>query len=293
MKNEWSARNRTGLILFFSLLLVCSIGYFLMNSKGSFKQYRRTVKERTKSAVYEQRFFFQVDTSFCHMDPLLSKDKLKVLMAQPFIFLGKGKQTEVYETLDSSYVLRYIALRKTGKKSTEKANDLLRRALLAWNEAREETGLVALAAAPKEMHLPPFLLLNSKGNLVKVDSEKGAFFLQKKAVPFKRALIEIMARKDMKKMDSLFSSFFALLASFRQKGIIDLDGALIRNGNLGVINGKVILLDIGKLEYCYNKQDQTRHDIKRLRPLHHWLLSYDAKAAELFIQHEEKYKIVK
>lgn len=282
--------TRKHILFFFSILLICIGGFFLSHSRFSLKQYTRIFKEKRKAADYIQKFDFPVDAPFLHRDISLSNEGLQKIVSQPFFYLAKGKQTEVYVSNDRKYVLRCLTAKKPSK--AKKTALLMRRALIAWNEAREETGLLAIGAPNGTIHLPTCLLLTSKGLIVSVPLEKSAFFLQKRADSFKEALLQAHFQKDRKRMEQLLSSLFDLLSSLRDKGIIDLDGALIRNGNIGVVGNKVILLDTGKLEHCHNKREQTKKDINRLRPLHHWLLTLDPNVVPYFLKLQEKYTIV-
>lgn len=280
--------TRKHILLTFSVLLVVALIFAVSHSKFSFKQYTRILKEHKKASDYVQKFVFSVNEPFFHRDPSVSIETLQKVLSQPFVFLAKGKQTEVYASMDGGYVLRCLTSKKAKKTSI-----LLRRALLAWNEARDETGLVAIGAMASDMPLPDCTLLTAKGGIVTIPLSRTAFFVQKRAVPFKTALLQAKCQKDRKKMEQILTSLFSLLSSLREKGIIDLDGALIRNGNLGVIGTKVILLDIGKLEHCHNVSEQTKKDLNRLRPLHHWLLTLDADIVPYFLKMQEKYTIEK
>ena len=149
---------------------------------------------------------------------------------------------------------------------------------------------MALALAPSGIDLPQLTLLTSKGTLLSLSPERTAFFLQKKAVPLKKAFLQASYQNDSAAMEALLASTFRLLSSMRDAGIIDLDGALIRNGNLGVIQGKVILLDIGKIEKNQNRVSQTMKDIERVRPLYHWLFTFHKELVPSFLKYQESYQ---
>jgi len=263
---------------------------FLDSPHNSFRQYIRTIKEKKKQVSAIQKYMIEAEGHFCHLAPQLSEQEFRSILSQPFVFLAKGKQTEVYESLDGRYVLRCVKAKTNKKKSKIKIASLLRRALLAWNTIREETGLVAIALAPAGINLPPITLLTSKGALLSLSPEKTAFFLQKKAIPLKKALLQASHQKDLASMDALLASTFRLLASMRTAGVIDLDGALIRNGNLGVLHDQVILLDIGKIEKNQNKTSQTMKDIERVRPLYHWLFTFHKELVPSFLNYQERYQ---
>jgi len=213
------------------LILLSLVAIFLDVPHNSLRQYVRTIKEKRKAALSVQKYTVQGEGHFCHLDPSLTEKSFREILSQPFTFLAKGKQTEVYESLDGKYVLRCIVPKTEKKKAKVKITTLLRRALLAWEKIREETGLVAIALAPVGIELPPITLLTSKGTLVTLLPQRSAFFLQKKALPLKKAFLQASYQKNQAKTEELIASTFRLLASMREAGVIDLDGALIRNGN--------------------------------------------------------------
>ena len=286
-KKKWII---TGISSILILTLLSFAALFLDGSRNPFRQYIRTFKEKRKAALSVQKYIVEGEGHFCHLDPSLTTQGLCDILSQPFIFLAKGKQTEVYESLDGKYVLRCMTPKRSKKKAKIKLSNMLRRALLAWSTIREETGLVAIALAPMGLELPPLTLLTNKGAVVTLSTKTTAFFLQKKAIPLKRALVQASYQKNRAKMEALIASTFRLLTSMREAGIVDRDGALIRNGNLGVLQGKVILLDIGKIEKSSNKMSQTMKDIERLRPLYHWLFSFHQELVPYFLKCQETYK---
>jgi hypothetical protein len=285
-KKQWIVGTLSCILI---LILLSSVALVLDGSHSPFRQYVRTIKANKKSILLAKKYAFQGEGHFCHLDPSLSEKQFYEILSQPFTFLAKGKQTEVYESLDGKYVLRCITA-KEGKKSKVKMSSLLKRALLAWNKLRSETGLVAIAQAPIGIDLPQIILLNAKGTVVTISPQRAAFFLQKKAIPLKKAFLQASYQKNQAKMEGLIASTFSLLSTMREAHIIDLDGALIRNGNLGVVQGKVILLDIGKLELSPNRITQTMKDIERLRPLYHWLFSFHKELVPFFLKYQESYK---
>jgi hypothetical protein len=125
--------------------------------------------------------------------------------------------------------------------------------------------------AQQRVAMPAITLLNRKGKTVKMSLKETPFILQRRAWPLKEALLTLIAEKKTTQAAAYLQSVFALLASCRQKGIVDQDGSLIRNGNVGFVDGKAVLLDTGRLRQMKDAKRQTLHDLNRLKPLLSWL----------------------
>jgi hypothetical protein len=199
----------------------------------------------------------------------LQKEDLKIL-AQPFFFLSEGKQSTVYESADRKYVIKFFKKQKH-KHHMLKLQESVKGAVLARLMVPHETAMIALSIQQQTLPMPTLTLLNKKGKIEKRSLKSTPFMLQRKAGSFKEALLVLVSEKKMTQAASLLQSVFILLSDCRQKGILDLDGSLIRNGNLGVVDGKTVLIDVGKLVVVKDPKRQTLHDINRLKPLLSWL----------------------
>lgn len=187
-------------------------------------------------------------------------------MLQPFFFLGEGRQTLVFESADGSLVLKLFKHARTKKK---KLKDSFLGACLASTKLPEETGLLFFAPTGISESLS-LTLLTKKGKVASLDLSQTSFLLQKKAQNLKERLLCLKSKNDLASAKECIRSIFKLLASCREKHVADRDGALIRNGNLGCIEDRVILIDTGKLVELADREKQTLHDLNRLRPFVSW-----------------------
>jgi len=192
------------------------------------------------------------------------------IFSKPLFFLGKGKQCTAYESADGCYVIKFFKNAFKVKKQ-KKVQESIEAAFIAWAHAPEETAVVACSTGRSTQSFQEVTLLTKKGKIKHVNLENTPFLVQKKAAPFKQTLMRLIAKGEQAKAKEALSSVFDLLATCRDKGLLDSDGSLIRRDNLGFINGKAVLIDTGKLHLFADKKRQTLYDIKRLKPLGSWL----------------------
>lgn len=221
--------------------------------------------------------------------PVVGVEVLRPLVSQPLFFLGEGKQCVAYETADGKYVLKLF--KKAAKKKKQKQlAEYVNGGVIARTLVPEETGVVAIVCGQQSFRLPTITVLDERGKIEKIDLKDLPFVLQKKALPFKQTLLRLIAEKRMKEAAARLESVFAVLTICREKGVLDRDGSLIRNGNLGFVDGKAILLDTGKLCQISDRKRQTLHDLNRLKPLQSWLEVACPELMPTFIACQNKYK---
>lgn len=265
------------------LMLLCTlVGGGLYFSKWRARQARLCTKEAVCSFK---------DLSLSEKVPAFSKEALKYL-EQPFFFLGEGKQCRVYESADKHLVIKFF--KKPSKKKTQsQLEESLQGALLARLSLADETAIVALSLADQRISMPTITLLNHKGKVEKISLKETPFILQRKAMPFKETLLTLVSEKKTTQAATCLQSLFTLLARCRQKGIVDRDGSLIRNGNVGFVDGKAVLLDTGKLRRMEDAKRQTLHDINRLKPLLSWLEKASPELVPVFKACQKNYEKIK
>lgn len=198
-------------------------------------------------------------------------EAIRPLYGQPLFFLGKGKQCLAYETADGKFVLKLFKKASQKKKSQKAVFEGLLGGVLAQTVLPEHTGVIACSCGPQTIHMPTVVVLNEKGKVEKINLQETPFILQRKALPFKQTLLKLVHAKNMTAATSCLESLFIMLSTCRDRGIVDRDGSLIRNGNIGCIGGKVVLMDTGKLCRLSDRKRITLHDVNRLKPLLSWL----------------------
>ncbi len=218
--------------------------------------------------------------------PAVDQASIRPLYEQPLFFLGVGKQCVAYETADGRYILKLFRGASKKKKQLE---EYVAAGIIARTLVPEETGVIACVCGPQSFKLPTVTVLDKRGKIKHICLQDIAFIFQRKALPFKQTLMRLVAEKKTKEAAARIESLFSLLTICRDRGVLDRDGSLIRNGNLGIIDGKVILLDTGKLCRIPDREKITLHDLNRLKPLQSWLASACPDLVPVFKACQEKY----
>jgi hypothetical protein len=221
--------------------------------------------------------------------PAVSVEALRPLFGQPLFFLGEGKQCVAYETADGRYVLKLFK-KASKKKKSKQLEEYVTGGIIARAVLPEETGVIACVCGPQTFKLPIVTVLNERGRIEKIALQDVPFIFQRKAQPFKQTLMRLLAERKGKEAALRLESLFTLLMTCREKGVLDRDGSLIRNGNIGFVDGKAVLLDTGKLCRLTDRKRLTLHDLNRLKPLESWLESSCPELLPIFKTCLERYR---
>ncbi len=179
----------------------------------------------------------------------IEDSSVAVFFTQPYHYLDRGRQSFVFESADGQYVIKFFdrtytelplwaSLLPSERKEREIAKRRHRAQLyltgyrIAFDELRQESGLIALHFTPTEQ-LPTLCLYTKTGRELYVDLNQIAFVLQKKAVPFTERLADAE------------EAFSALLELRINLCISDYEHHIDRN--FGWVDETLIFLDPGRL----------------------------------------------
>lgn len=233
------------------LLILLSLPFWLPST------YRRSVHPfRSAKCNIHWPYVPEWETS-----PLTDPDILSSLQ-KPFTYLSKGGQSFVFLSQDGKYVLKIFhydscrmpqgsrivarARKWSGLShrrfipAPEKIKKTFQACALAYQFAKEQTGLVYIHLNPKK-GLPKLTLVDCLGRNHLLDPSQVRFALQKRAEPLLAAFFE-------QPKQPLFLSFHTLLEDLSSCGIMNNDSRL--NGNFGVLNGRVVAIDFGSFIYA-------------------------------------------
>ena len=232
--------------------------------------------------------------------------QVEAYLKAPYHYLGKGKQCIAYESGDEAYVIKLLLQKKLhftdfmsklpdffpfslykdqkvkGKATRKKS--LLESFKIAYEIIPEYTGVVFLHLNPTKKLYNTICLIDQKQNPQLVDVNPLQFVVQKKAKLLKPAICEYVWSGDVDAAKRCIDYAFDLLFQCAKKGVTDLDTALIRNNNIGLLDDRAIYIDIGKLRYMPDIQQKHMFvkDLHRLKPLHTWLKKYYPELAEYY-----------
>lgn len=175
-------------------------------------------------------------------------EELKSQLQQPFYYVGRGMQTFVFESQDGKIVIKFFKLRRRNKmdhllKMFEACN-------LAFNSAREETGLLYTHLYKSDEKLPKIFLKNRLRLPVSLHLESYAFVIQQKAKPFQELFPSVLQNESS---GELIDAYLSLVYNRSQKGICNTDVNVDRN--FGWLEGRAIELDFGNYLYDPKKKE--------------------------------------
>lgn len=187
-------------------------------------------------------------------ESILSNEELVQLLEQPFSYLGKGSQCYVFESSDRQFVIKLFRFdqrgfpllkrtKRNGRSLEKKIERFSTASLLAFDYAREETGLIYLHLNLTQIRLP---LLNAKGPLgqnLKLPLDRFHFAVQRRVDPFRRSLLYASYCQNKEEMRARIDSFVRLLERRTEKGIANSDPNLSRN--FGFLGKRAVELDFG------------------------------------------------
>lgn len=189
---------------------------------------------------------------------------VKSILDQPYHFLGKGAQSYVFESKDGKYVVKLFRFDR--KKDPQKIACVFEACKLAYENLREETGLIYIHLNPTPEMLPLFEATDPLGRSIKIPLDPLRFAVQKKAESFEKIFLE--AKGDPIAMQKRIDQLRLLLQTRVAKGIWNKDPNLSRN--FGFLEDRAIEFDFGN--YRQNPSLDQKKEITRFsKKLDHWL----------------------
>jgi hypothetical protein len=211
---------------------------------------------------------------------------LKILASPSFTFLGSGKQFVCFESPDHTFVIKFLKTNRRKPLPWLAALPLpplfstWRDHYLAKREHRlihlHQSAQLALQRIPFQTALvqrpiPPIITLIDKlGIAHTLSTAQTIFFVQQKADSFTDYF-----NHHLEEARSLITSYMATILAQCRQGLCNLDPLTHRN--YGVINHRVVILDIGS--FLFHPKLYTTTGLKKelfleLLPLRHWLADY-------------------
>ncbi len=216
-------------------------------------------------------------------------------LEQPYTYLAHGFQCYAFVSKDDKYVLKFIRQQRlqphvifqwlpnififksikeekvrVGKK---RADYLFRSLKVAFEDVPEETGMLLVHLNKTKAQYPVVTIYDKAGSKFEVNLDEHEFVLQKKALPIKPVISQLMKEGRVADAKVRIDQIFTLLVTCAKKGIADMDNQLIRKNNLGFLPDSAIYIDTGKITRKESMKNKERFalDLKRLEPLYDWL----------------------
>ena len=188
---------------------------------------------------------------------------IEKILKQPFRFIKKGQQCFVFLSDDGKYVIKFFRWEKLeppiwtkwipGALSESLIQNRQRKLdfdflsyKIALENLQEETGLIYLQPVGTPYFKAPIEIYDNIGIRHSVQADKTGFILQKKAEDFFPFFKEKTREGKEKDLRPFLSALVDLIENRVQNKITDSDVSL--EYNMGVLDGKPILFDIGNLQ---------------------------------------------
>lgn len=232
-------------------------------------------------------------------------------LAQSYRYLGAGGQCLTFVSQDEKYVIKFFKQKafflppwlkqlplpyfkeKKERKRYEKRNKVFSAFKLCFDHLPEETGLIYIHLNTTD-HLKTTLTLVDRQNALKIiDLDTVPFVIQRKAELAYSTIDNRLALGDIEGAKKAIDQLFALHIHLYQKGFRNRDANF--RSNCGFIQGKAILIDVGRVveSTMIQKPKNIRKEIQRITPRlrrylqekHPELLSYlDQSVAKISIE---------
>lgn len=192
--------------------------------------------------------------------------ELKAIFHQPFTYLSKGVQSYVFASQDGQYVIklpRYDHLRslplvhllpkklaaaKIGKREAKLKKDFTSYKI-AYEELREETGLVAIHLNKTDGLHQQVTLIDKLGIAHTLDLDKLEFLVQKRATLVYPTLEQWIREEKLSEAKEALASLVQVLSTRFDKKIFDKDPDL--NTNFGFLGSQAIQIDVGRFRKTF------------------------------------------
>lgn len=229
--------------------------------------------------------------------PLLSQSAppihsdTKRALSQTFHYLGKGRQSFVFESADGKYVLKFFNQKyfqmpwySFFSEKKERVKRALRRHFyensyeIAFREFGDEILYLHLGSSQE---LPIISIRDRPGREYIADLNQLPFVLQRKGIPFYQGLNAVYQQKGIKGLCEEIDAFLAAISHRIEKKIADRDSDV--EHNWGYVDGHLFHLDPGRLYRDDQLVEPARVEMEwrtATRNFHKWLQNHYPDAAK-------------
>lgn len=198
------------------------------------------------------------------------KEELAAILRQPFTYLAKGCQSYVFASRDGKYVLKLVKyqryrnrfwldwlaswpligqpIQNEGEHRLSKLRALFNSYHLAYNNLKEETGLVFLHLDKSPLPHSSLLLYDRLGFKHQFDADNLEFMIQKKCESvFLPTIEKMIAEGREEEAKRLIDDLLVLLLGEYSRGWVDQDMLLTKN--IGIHHGLPVKIDVGRYRF--------------------------------------------
>lgn len=206
--------------------------------------------------------------------PATESARVKDILKSRFIYLGEGAQAFAFESQDGKYVLKFFKMRRFYPSMADYlCPHVVRRRMknlrwvfngykIAYDNFRQDTGLVFIHLAKTEHLKQNVLLVDDKGIEHQIDLDKTEFVLQEKAELLFDRLAKLQKAGNQEGVQKSIAAVLELVKRRIDRGYADRDRGV--SNNYGFVGDRAIQIDIGRL-YKGVKAGQYEHVQQRIQ----------------------------
>lgn len=200
-------------------------------------------------------------------------DVLKTILAQPYTYLDRGKQSFAFLSQNGKYVLKFFdagALYSSylfffnQNRLIKKKKRLFEGYRIAYEYDREHSGLLYMQLAPTNLNGLQANVKDLFGIRHTINLSLVPFVIQKKAVQTRTVITSLLLRGDLIAVKAHLRQIIDMYVSGYQRGIYDRDHNFMYN--TGFVDGQPIRFDVGRLQLnaVYKEYAVYSKDLEKL-----------------------------
>ncbi len=184
---------------------------------------------------------------------------VQAYLKQKYTYLAGGGQCYAFISEDGCYVLKFFKQDKFAKKEKSKVKGVeARKAFLtsqkiAYEDLKEETGLLYLHFVPRDGFDSQVTLIDHNNDVHTLELGDFEFLLQKRAVMITDVISAHMQKCEEDAGKKIIDEVFCFFRQRLEKGIVDYDPQIM--GNLGLLEGRIVQIDTGRFAIAKTSKD--------------------------------------
>lgn len=255
---------------------------------------------------FKHNFILKETNKLASSEELLKTNALKILN-QPFSYLGCGRQMTAFISEDQQYVIKFFnpraylkkakwfsGIRKLRRLSSLKwisnayfkrrarLKRMLHRYEMGFNDFREEACLEYVHLNRDTCLSKSIQLFDKQGKKNYIDLDAYPFVLQKKSNLAMAYLDQLMKNGEENLAKERILQLYDLFVTRAQKGYTDPETLL--HNNIGFIENRAVLVDLGQLRRIENESDVNQEMSKIFIPIAQSLSSRHPRLAPFLLK---------
>lgn len=185
------------------------------------------------------------------------QNPLQSILAQPYRYLDRGRQSFVFASQDGWYVIKFFDLRRyrlgmftpfsasRQARMKRKKDRLFRGYKLAYERDRDHAFIIYQQLIPNPLLKQLIVLYDRFGFVHNIDLSQVAFIIQSRAVPTRVEITKLLSQGDVIEAKKRLRQLLDMYMVEYGRGIYDRDHNFMYN--TGFVDGKPMRLDVGRL----------------------------------------------